>query len=94
MGNIETKMKFSRLKSISSAEDNCSFTLAIYLFLKVITKTTDESQTSTDESQTSHRRVTDESQTSHRQVTDESQMSRRRLQTSHRQLKINLRQIQ
>ena len=89
MGNIETKTKFSRLNSISSAEDNCSFTLVIYLFLRVITKTTDESQTSTDESQTSHRRVTDksqtshrESQTSHRRVTDESQTTTNKSQTT------------
>ena len=33
MENIETTMKFSRLKiSISSTEDNYSFTLLIYLF--------------------------------------------------------------
>ena len=35
MGNIETTTKFSRLKSISSIEDNYSFTLVIYLFLSV-----------------------------------------------------------
>ena len=32
MVNIETKMKFSILKSISSIEDNYSFTLVTYLF--------------------------------------------------------------
>ena len=35
MGNIETTMKYSRLKSISSIEDNYSFTLIIYLFSSV-----------------------------------------------------------
>ena len=35
MGNIETKTKFSRLKSISSVEDNHSFTLVIYFFSSV-----------------------------------------------------------
>ena len=78
MGNIETKTKFSRLNSISSAEDNCSFTLVIYLFLRVITKTTDESQTSHRESQTSHRRVTDESQT----TTNKSQTTKDKSQTN------------
>ena len=35
MGNIETKTKFSTFKSISSIEDNYSFTLVIYLFSSV-----------------------------------------------------------
>ena len=35
MGNKETTTKFSRLKSISSIEDNYSFGLAIYLFSRV-----------------------------------------------------------
>ena len=35
MGNLETTIKFSRLKSISSIEDNYSFTLVIYLFSSV-----------------------------------------------------------
>ena len=35
MGNIETTTKFFRLKSISSIEDNYSFTLVIYLFSSV-----------------------------------------------------------
>ena len=35
MGNIETTMKYSRLKSISSIEDNYSFTLIIHLFSSV-----------------------------------------------------------
>ena len=30
MGNVEITAKFSRLKSISSIEDNYSFTLVIY----------------------------------------------------------------
>ena len=35
MGNIETKAKFSTFKSISSIEDNYSFTFVIYLFSSV-----------------------------------------------------------
>ena len=35
MGNIETTTKFSRLKSISSIEDNYSISLVIYLFSSV-----------------------------------------------------------
>ena len=35
MGNIETATKFSRLKRISSIEDNYSFTLVIYLFSSI-----------------------------------------------------------
>ena len=33
MGNIETAANFSRLKSISSIEDNYTLTLVIHLFL-------------------------------------------------------------
>ena len=33
--NIEATKKFTRLKSISSAEDNYSFTLVVYLFSSV-----------------------------------------------------------
>ena len=32
MGNIETAAKFSRLKSISSIEDNYSFTINFFFF--------------------------------------------------------------
>ena len=32
MGNIEIMTKFSRLRSISSNEENYSFTLVIYFF--------------------------------------------------------------
>ena len=32
MGNIETATKFSRLESISSIEDNYSFSLVIFFF--------------------------------------------------------------
>ena len=32
MGNVETTTKFSRFKSISSTEDNYSFTLVIFYF--------------------------------------------------------------
>ena len=32
MGNVETTTKFSRFKSISSIEDNYSFTLVIFYF--------------------------------------------------------------
>ena len=35
MGNVEITAKFSRLKSISSIEDNHSFTLVIYSFSSV-----------------------------------------------------------
>ena len=35
MGNIETTTKFSRLKSISSIEDDYFFTLVIYMFSSV-----------------------------------------------------------
>ena len=35
MGNIENMTKFSRLKSISSIEDNYSFILVIYWFSSV-----------------------------------------------------------
>ena len=35
MGNIENMAKFSRLKSISSIEDNYSFILVIYWFSSV-----------------------------------------------------------
>ena len=56
----------------------------------IITKTTDESQTSTDQSQTTtdqshmnHRRL----QTSHRRVTDESQTTTDKSKTSHRRLR-------
>ena len=35
MGNIEHTKNFSRLKSISSIENNYFFTLVIYLFLSV-----------------------------------------------------------
>ena len=70
----------------------------------VITKTTDESQTSHRQLQTGHRRVTndyrrvtDESQTATEETqktTDKSQTSQRQLQTSHRQLETNLRRMQ
>ena len=42
MGNIETTTKFSRLNSISSIEDNYSFTLVIYLFSNVTLQITKE----------------------------------------------------
>ena len=42
MGNIETTTKFSRLKSISSIEDNYSFTLVINLLPSVLTIITKE----------------------------------------------------
>ena len=42
MGNIETTTKFSRLKSISSIEDNYSSTLVIYLLPSVLTIITKE----------------------------------------------------
>ena len=35
MGNKETTTKFSRLKSISSIEDDYCFTLVIYLFSSI-----------------------------------------------------------
>ena len=35
MGNVEITAKFSRLKSISSMEDNYFFTLVIYSFSSV-----------------------------------------------------------
>ena len=35
MGNIENMTKFSRLKSISSIEDNYSFILVVYWFSSV-----------------------------------------------------------
>ena len=34
MGNVEATTKFSRLKSVSSIEDNCFF-IVIYLFSRV-----------------------------------------------------------
>ena len=100
------------MKKVRSSQSCISINICTELrktqFFSVITKTTDESQTS-------HRRVTDESQTStdeSQMTTDESQTSYRRLhtshrrvtedyrrltdksQTSHRQLKTNLRRMQ
>ena len=60
------------------------------LFLRIITKTTDESRTSHRRVKTSHRRL----QMNYRRVTDGSQTTTDELQTSHRRVINDYRQLQ